>query len=211
VPFYESVFIARQDVSTSQVDGLTETFEKIITNQGGSVTKKESWGLRSLAYRIKKNRKGYYVLLNIDAPADAIKEMERQMHLNEDVLRNLTTHVDELEEGPSAVVRAKERGDDRGRGPRRGDDGYDKRPSYGDKESKPKDAKAGDDKGKDDKPKDDKAPDKESKAKDDKAKDSKAKDDKPKDDKAPDKDSKAKDDKAKDDKAKDDKADGGDA
>ena len=112
---YESVFIARQDISTAQVDSLTETFEKIIKDQGGSVPKKESWGLRTLAYRIKKKRKGYYVLMNIDAPANAIHEMERQMRLNEDIIRFLTTRVDELEEGPSAVLRAKERGDDRGR------------------------------------------------------------------------------------------------
>ena len=120
MPFYESVFIARQDFSTAQVDGLTEIFENIIKDQGGSVPKKELWGLRSLAYRIKKKRKGYYVLLNIDAPANAIHEMERQMRLNEDIIRFLTTRVDELEEGPSAVLRAKERGDDRGR---RGDHG----------------------------------------------------------------------------------------
>ena len=112
---YESVFIARQDISTAQVESLTETFEKIITDQGGSVPKKESWGLRTLAYRIKKKRKGYYVLMNIDAPAPAIHEMERQMRINEDIIRFLTTRVEELEEGPSAVLRAKERGDDRGR------------------------------------------------------------------------------------------------
>ena len=115
MPFYESVYIARQDVTSAQVDGLTENFEKIITEQGGSVAKKESWGLRTLAYRIKKNRKGHYVLMNIDASADAVHEMERQMRINEDILRTLTTRVDELEEGPSAVLRAKERGDDRGR------------------------------------------------------------------------------------------------
>ena len=137
MPFYESVYIARQDVTSAQVDGLTENFEKIITEQGGSVAKKESWGLRTLAYRIKKNRKGYYVLLNIDAPPAAIREMERQMQLNEDVLRFLTTRVEALEEGPSAVLKAKERGDDRDRG--RGDDrgrrgGYDK-----DRNAKPKD------------------------------------------------------------------------
>ncbi len=124
---YESVFIARQDITAAQVDGLTETFEKIITDMGGSVPKKESWGLRSLAYKIKKNRKGHYVLMNIDAPGEAIQEMERQMHLNEDVLRHLVTRVDELEEGPSAVLRAKERGDDRGRrGDRDRDRGYSK-------------------------------------------------------------------------------------
>ena len=121
--FYESVFIARQDISTAQVDSLTETFENIIKDLGGSVPKKEQWGLRTLAYRIKKKRKGYYVLMNIDAPAGAIHEMERQMRLNEDVIRFLTTRVDELEEGPSAVLRAKERGDDRGRRGGRDDHG----------------------------------------------------------------------------------------
>lgn len=120
---YESVFITRQDVSQAQVDGFTETFEKIITDQGGTVPKKESWGLRALAYKIKKNRKGYYVLMNIDGPSDAIREMERQMHLNEDVIRFLTTRVDTLEEGPSAIMKAKERGDDRDRGRRDGQDG----------------------------------------------------------------------------------------
>ncbi len=196
MPFYESVFIARQDVSTSQVDGLTDNFEKIIKDLGGSVTKKESWGLRTMAYRVKKNRKGHYVLMNIDAPAEAIKEMERQMHINEDVIRHLTTRVDELEEGPSAVLRAKERGDDRGRRPGR-DEGYEKRPSFDkgpdDKDAKApddKDAKAGDDK-------DAKAPDdKDTKAPDDK--DAKAGDDK---------DAKAGDD---DFKPKDEKAEGGD-
>jgi len=115
VSLYENVFIARQDISTVQVDGLIETFEKVISDMGGSIPKKESWGLRSMAYKIKKNRKGHYVLMNIDAPGEAIQEMERQMHLHEDVLRYLTTRVDVLEEGPSAVLRAKERGDDRAR------------------------------------------------------------------------------------------------
>jgi len=136
VPFYESVFIARQDITTAQVDGLTETFEKIITDHGGDVKKTEQWGLRTLAYKIKKNRKGYYVLFNLDTPSDAIKEMERQMHINEDVLRFLTTRIDEIEEGPSAVLRAKDRDDDRGhRGPRDFDKkpGFDKKPEVADK------------------------------------------------------------------------------
>ena len=136
---YESVFIARQDITSVQVDALTEIFEKIIIDQGGSVKKKESWGLRTMAYKIKKNRKGHYVLMNIDAPADAIHEMERQMRLNEDVLRTLTTRVDELEEGPSAVLRAKERSDDRGRGGGRGGDrdGGRDRERTPDRDSKP--------------------------------------------------------------------------
>ncbi len=147
---YENVFIARQDVSTAQVKGLIETFEKIISDMGGSVPKKESWGLRTMAYKIKKNRKGHYVLMNIDAPGEAIQEMERQMYLHEDVLRYITTRVDELEEGPSAVLRAKERGDDRGRRSPRDDDkdhrgsrdnGPSDKPSAEAKDAEPKKAK----------------------------------------------------------------------
>ncbi len=106
MPFYESVYIARQDISAQQVDALTETVKSIITDQGGSVLKVESWGLRTLAYRVKKNRKGHYVLLNIDAPAAAITEMERQMRIHEDVLRYMTIRVDELEEEPSVMMRS---------------------------------------------------------------------------------------------------------
>ena len=119
MPYYESVFIARQDISAAQVEGLTETFEKVITDAGGAIAKRESWGLRTMAYKIKKNRKGHYVLLNLDAPAPAVHEMERQMRINEDVLRYMTVRVEELEEGPSAIMRNKDR-DDR---PRRGDRG----------------------------------------------------------------------------------------
>ena len=125
MPYYENVFIARQDISATQVEGLVETFEKVITDNAGTVAKTESWGLRSLAYRIKKNRKGHYVMFNLDAPAAAVHEMERQMRLNEDVLRYLTIRVDELEAGPSVVMRNKDRDDrprrdfgDRDRGPR---------------------------------------------------------------------------------------------
>jgi small subunit ribosomal protein S6 len=123
MPLYESVLIARQDISSTQAEALTDTFSEIVTNQGGTVSKKEYWGLRNLAYRIKKNRKGHYTLLNIDAPAAAINEMERNIRLNEDVLRYLTIRVDELEEGPSAILRSREeRGTRGGRGPRRDDD-----------------------------------------------------------------------------------------
>ncbi len=125
MPYYESVFIARQDISATQVEGLVESFGKVITDNGGTVAKTESWGLRSLAYRIKKNRKGHYVLLNLDAPAPAVHEMERQLRLNEDILRYLTIRVDELEEGASVVMRNKDRDDrprrdfgDNDRGPR---------------------------------------------------------------------------------------------
>lgn len=126
MPFYENVFIARQDISAPQVDSLADDFSKIIEDQGGKVAKREYWGLRGLAYRIKKNRKAHYVLLNIDAPAQAVQEMERQMRLHEDVLRYLTLRVDELEEGPSAMMQS--RGGREGREGRDGRDGRDGRP-----------------------------------------------------------------------------------
>src|SRR5919206_636022 len=116
--FYESVFIARQDISASQVDALADGFTAVITENGGQVTKREYWGLRNLAYRIKKNRKGHYVLLNIDAPPAAVKEMERTMRINEDVLRFMTIRVDELEEGPSAFMQGRGSRDRDERGPR---------------------------------------------------------------------------------------------
>ena len=116
---YECVILARQEISTQQVDTLIEEMSGVITQGGGSVAKKENWGLRSLAYRVKKNRKAHYVLLNIDAPSAAVKEMERQMGINEDVLRHLTIRVDVHEEGPSAVLQSK--GDREGREGGRGD------------------------------------------------------------------------------------------
>ena len=124
---YENVFIARQDVPATQVETLTNQFAELVAAQGGTVSKKEYWGLRSLAFRIKKNRKGHYTLLNIDAPSAAIKELERTMSINEDIIRFLTVRVDELEEAPSAImVRSAEKADrpggDRGdRGDRWGD------------------------------------------------------------------------------------------
>lgn len=114
---YEHVFIARQDVSNAQVESITADFSKIIEENGGKVAKNEYWGLKTLAYRIKKNRKGHYVLLNVDAPHAAVAEMERQARLNEDVLRFMTVRVEELEEGPSIVLRAKADKENR-RGPR---------------------------------------------------------------------------------------------
>ena len=107
--YYESVFIARQDVSAAQVDSLAEAFTKIVQDQGGKVAKKEYWGLRNLAFRIKKNRKGHYVLFNLDAPAAAVREMERNMQINEDIIRFITVRVEALEEGPSAVMQSKGR------------------------------------------------------------------------------------------------------
>lgn len=123
---YECVFIARQDISTTQAEALAETFSTLITENGGTVTKKEYWGLKSLAFRIKKNRKGHYLLMNIDAPSAALLEMERNMGLNEDVLRHMSVRVDELEEGPSAMLQ--NRGERAERGPgggrRGGGEGY---------------------------------------------------------------------------------------
>jgi small subunit ribosomal protein S6 len=98
---YESVIIIRQETSPQQVEALADTYQDLIKENGGSIKKRENWGLRSLAYKIKKNRKGHYILFNIDAPSAAIHEMERLMSLNEDILRYLTLRVDELEEGPS--------------------------------------------------------------------------------------------------------------
>jgi len=125
MPLYENVFIARQDISGAQVDALADQFTQLITDQGGEVKKRENWGLRNIAYRISKNRKGHYVLFNIDAPAQAIAELERTMRINEDVLRYLTIRVDELEEGPSPIMLNRGSRDDR---PRRSDrDRYDDR------------------------------------------------------------------------------------
>lgn len=105
--YYENVFIARQDISTQQVDALTEKFTKIISDNGGKVQSSEYWGLRTLAYRIKKNKKGHYVMLNIEAGGDIVQELERTMRIEEDIIRFLTTRVDELEEGPSIVMKNK--------------------------------------------------------------------------------------------------------
>ncbi|MBQ7412874.1 MAG: 30S ribosomal protein S6 [Alphaproteobacteria bacterium] len=107
MPFYENVFVARQDLTPAKVTELTEKFVAAIESKGGKVTKREDWGLRNLAYKIQKNRKGYYTLMNIDAPAAAIVEMERLMRLDENLLRYLTIKVKALEEGPSAMLEPK--------------------------------------------------------------------------------------------------------
>ncbi len=107
--FYENVFIARQDISGAQVEALADTFAQLIADHGGEVKKREYWGLRNLTYRIRKNRKGHYVLFNLDAPPKAIAELERTMGINEDVIRFLTVRVEALEEGPSAMMQ-RERG-----------------------------------------------------------------------------------------------------
>lgn len=115
MPLYETVIIARQDVSTQQVEAIVELMSGYITDNGGTVAKVEHWGLRNLAYKIKKNRKGHYVLMNIDAPAAAVHEMERNLLLNEDTLRHMTIRVDELDEEDSVMLQSKNARSGRGR------------------------------------------------------------------------------------------------
>jgi small subunit ribosomal protein S6 len=121
MPLYEHVFLARQDLSQQQVDELTNHYKGVIEQMGGTVPKVEYWGVKSLTYRIRKNRKAHFTLLNVDAPPAAVGEVERQQHISEDVLRAMTVRVDELEEGPSAMMRKVDR--DRDRDERRGDRG----------------------------------------------------------------------------------------
>jgi small subunit ribosomal protein S6 len=134
MPFYENIFIARQDISTTQVEALADTFANLVAENGGKIEKREYWGLRNLSYRMKKNRKGHYVLFNLEAPAAAVSELERNMRINEDVLRYLTIRVEALETEPSAMMQSRNRGDerdrDRDRGPRRG---------YGDRDPREED------------------------------------------------------------------------
>ena len=115
---YESVFIARQDISATQVESMADEFAGIITSAGGEIKKREYWGLRSLAYRIKKNRKGHYIMFNMETDSDTLKEYERIMGLNEDVLRFLNIRIEEVEEGPSVIMQSKNERPTRG--PREG-------------------------------------------------------------------------------------------
>ena len=110
---YEHVFISRQDLSVSQAEGLIDNFSKILTDNGGKVLTHEYWGLKTMAYKINKNRKGHYVLLRTDSSSEAVQEMERLMRLNEDVMRVMTIKVQSHEEGPSAVMQSKARGEER--------------------------------------------------------------------------------------------------
>ena len=148
MPLYEHVFIARQDVSAAQVESLVEDFTKIIQDQGGNVKNHEYWGLKTMAYRIKKNRKGHYVLMNIDAESAAVAEMERNIGLHEDVLRQLTLRVDAFDEGPSVMMQGKRDGDRRG-GPR--GDRRDERP----RDDRPRDDRPAGDRPTEEKPGDD--------------------------------------------------------
>ncbi len=120
---YETVVIARQDLSANQVDQLADQVTEVITQGGGKVTKKEYWGLRGLAYRMKKNRKGHYFMLNVDTPPPALHEAERRLRLNEDVLRYMSIRVEELEDQPSAMMQKNERSERPERGGRRGERG----------------------------------------------------------------------------------------
>ena len=123
MPFYEHVFLARQDLSAQQVEELTNQFKGVIEQMGGKVANTEYWGVKSLSFRMRKNRKAHFTLLNVEAAPGALSEVERQERINEDVLRYLTVRVDELEEGPSAMMRKSDRDrDERGdRGGFRGD------------------------------------------------------------------------------------------
>ena len=122
MPLYEHVFLARQDASAQQVEEFTTQITGVIEGLGGKVTKTENWGVRSLTYRMNKNRKAHFMLLNIDGPAAVVSEIERQERINEDIIRYLTVRVEELEEGPSAMMRKAERDrDERGGGGFRGD------------------------------------------------------------------------------------------
>src|SRR6266851_9934010 len=126
MPLYEHVFLARQDVSAQQVEELTAQLTGVLEQMGGKVTKLEQWGVKSLSYRVRKNRKAHFTFMNVDAPSAALSEIERQERLNEDVLRYLTIRVEEHEEGPSAMMRKADRDrdrDDRGGGFRGDRDG----------------------------------------------------------------------------------------
>jgi small subunit ribosomal protein S6 len=119
MPLYEHVYLARQDVTAQQVEELTAQFKGVIEQMGGTVAKTEYWGVKSLSYRLRKNRKAHFTLMNVEAPAAALTEIERQERLNEDILRYLTVRVEEHEDGPSAMMRKADR--DRDRDERRGE------------------------------------------------------------------------------------------
>jgi small subunit ribosomal protein S6 len=123
MPLYEHVYLARQDLSAQQVEELTSQYRGVIEQMGGTVSKSEYWGVKSLTFRMRKNRKAHFTLMNIDAPPAAIAEVERQERLSEDVLRTLTVRVAQLEAGPSAMMRKADRDERRGE---RGERGFDR-------------------------------------------------------------------------------------
>jgi len=129
--YYENVFLARQDMSPTQVESLADTYAALIEESGGSIAKREMWGLKTLAYRIKKNRKGHYVMLDMEAEPAAVNELERQMRLSEDVIRFLTIRLDEVTDAPSPMMARRDRDDRRRRDDRGGREGD--RPRDGDR------------------------------------------------------------------------------
>jgi small subunit ribosomal protein S6 len=137
MPLYEHVFLARQDASSQQVDDLTNQFKTIVEEAGGKVAKTEYWGVKSLSYRMNKNRKAHFTLMNLEAPPAAINEIERQERLSEEVLRYITIRVDEHEEGPSAMMRKVER-DDRERDGRGFGGGFGGGGRFGDRDRGPR-------------------------------------------------------------------------
>ena len=140
MPLYEHIFLARQDVSPQQVEALVEQFKGVIEAGGGKVAKVEPWGLKSLSFRIRKNRKAHFTLMNIDAPPAAVAEMERQERINEDVLRTLTIKVEELEEGQSIMLQKRDRDERRDRDDFRGGGRFDRGPrrDFGDRPPRPR-------------------------------------------------------------------------
>ena len=133
MPLYEHVFLARQDASAQQVEDFTTQITGVIEGLGGKVTKAENWGVRSLTYRMNKNRKAHFMMLNIDGPAAVVAEIERQERIYEDIIRYLTVRVEELEEGPSAMMRKAERDRDEREGAPAGRDGRPDRGPRGDR------------------------------------------------------------------------------
>jgi small subunit ribosomal protein S6 len=132
MPLYEHVYLARQDLSAQQVEELTAQYKGVIEQMGGKIAKTEYWGVKSLTYRMRKNRKAHFTLMNVDAPSAALAEVERQQRINEDILRNLTIRVDEHEAEPSAMMRKSDR--DRDRDDRRGGFGDRDRGGFGDRD-----------------------------------------------------------------------------
>jgi small subunit ribosomal protein S6 len=124
MPLYEHIFLARQDVTAQQVETMVDQYKGVIEGNGGKVEKTEMWGVKSLAYRIKKNRKAHFAMFNLDAPAAAVAEMERQMRINEDVLRFMTIRVDELDSEPSVMMQKRDRDERKERERRDRDSGY---------------------------------------------------------------------------------------
>jgi small subunit ribosomal protein S6 len=123
MPLYEHIFMARQDVTPQQVEAMVDQYKGVIEQNGGTIEKTEMWGVKSLAYRIKKNRKAHFTMFNVNAPAPAVAEMERQMRINEDILRFMTIRVEELETEPSVMMQKRDRDERKDRERRERDGG----------------------------------------------------------------------------------------